>query len=102
MFTVKTTVTTGSRVPITFPLPSQLPSPCEFRLLCRVTADQFDASVIRSVPITQHVKLSAYPESGHIVVGLQCGLFFQAHTKSGGLFINVMNVDTYNKSFECV
>jgi ankyrin repeat protein len=83
MFTVKTTVTTGSRVPITFPLPSQLPSPCEFRLLCRVTADQFDASVIRSVPITQHVKLSAYPESGHIVVGLQCGLFFQAHTKSG-------------------
>ena len=84
MFTVQTTVTTGSHVPISFPLPSELPSSCDFSLVCHVSGDQLDASVIQPVPITQHVKLSAYPESGHLVVGLQCGLFFQAHTKNGG------------------
>ena len=78
------TTTKLSRFPITFLLPNELPACEDVSLVCRMTANEQVTIVTKYVPLPQRVQLIAYLESSYLVVGLQCGLYFQARNKYGG------------------
>ena len=70
---------------LTFQLPDENgPTIHEGFLNCQASIGGLTGFVKTPLPFEQNVNVTVYPESGYLVMGLECGVYFITKRKSGG------------------